>query len=119
MAEIIARVFPAYKPFIASVIQDFDQPPESYHFGPYPADTLLYKNDSIVEYRTPARSEGLGTQSRLEKNESAIDGVAMLVGPRSTPDLWSLAIRLPDDQRRLTTVIVAQFERDVALLPFN
>jgi hypothetical protein len=119
VAETIARVFPAYKEFVKRVMQDFDQPAESFQFGPYPADTLRYKSDALVEYRTPARNEGLGTQSWLEKNESAIDGVEMLVGPTSTPDLLSLAVRLPADQRQLAAVIVAQFERDAARLPIN
>jgi hypothetical protein len=119
VAEIIARVFPAYKQYVTGVMQDFDQPPDSFHFGPYPADTLHYKSERVVEYRTPARSEGLGTYSWLEKNETAIHGVAMLIGPTSTPDLLLLAVRLPLDRQGLTPAIVAQFERDGARLPVN
>jgi hypothetical protein len=115
----VARVFPAYRQYVMGVMQDFDQPSDTFHFGPYPADTLNYKSERLVEYRTPARSEGLGTYSWLEKNETAIDGVAMLIGPKSTPDLLLLAVRLPLDRHGLTPVIVAQFERGGARLPVN
>jgi hypothetical protein len=73
---------------VIGVLRDFDQPPDSYPFGPYPADRLTYKGEALVEYRTPPRRDGLGTRSWLEKNESPIDGAVM--------------------------AIVAQFERDAA-----
>jgi hypothetical protein len=114
VAEVVARVFPAYKQFAAGVMELFDKPPGYIQFGPYPADSLKYRSDRVVEYRTPARSDGLGTYSWLEKNETAIDGAAMLVGPASTPDLLLLAVRLSSDQRGLTPAIVAQFELDAA-----
>ena len=119
VAEIVARVFPAYEQFVTGVMQDFDRPPGSFQFGPYPAVRLSYKSKALVEYQTPAHSDGLGTHSWLEKNEGAIDGVAMLVGPTSTPDLMFLAVRLPSSQHRLTLAIVSQFERDAARLPVN
>jgi hypothetical protein len=100
-------------------MQDFDQPLASYQFGPYPADTLRYKSKALLEYQTPAQSDGLGTHFWLEKNEAAVHGVAMLVGPTSSPDLMFLAVRLPSGQHRLTLAIVSQFESDAARLPAN
>jgi hypothetical protein len=115
VAEIIARVFPAYKPFVTSVMKDFDQPPGSFPFGPYPTDTLTYKSKTVVEYRTPAQTDGLGTYSWLEKSGDPIDGVAILVG--QTPDLLLLEVRLPRDLDGLAAAIIGQFERDAARLP--
>jgi hypothetical protein len=107
VAEIIARVFPAYKRFVASIIEESDQ---TFSFGPYPQDRLTYKGKTIVEYRTPAEAEGLGTHSWLKRNDSPIDGVAILIGP--APDLLLLSVRLPPDLMGLASAIVRQVELD-------
>lgn len=109
VAEIIARVFPTYKAFVTGVMEGFDL---SFTFGPYPEDTLTYKSKAMVEYQTPPQADGLGTHSRLNKNGSPIDGVAILVG--QTPDLLLLSVRLPRDLTGLTSAIVGQVERDAA-----
>jgi hypothetical protein len=83
VAEIIARVFPAYKAFVTRVTEMFES--ERYTFGPYPGDTLTYKSQTVLEYKTPAETDGLGTHSTLQKNRSPIYGAAILAGP--TPDL--------------------------------
>lgn len=79
-------------------------------FGPYPKDVLTYRNNRVVEYKTPAQTDGLGTHSLLKKNGSPIEGVAMLVG--QTPDLSLLSVRLPPELNGLTSTIIRQFERD-------
>lgn len=107
VAQIIARVFPEYRAFATSVMKQFNQ---SFQFGPFPRDTLTYKSKSIVEYTTPAQTDGLGTYSALKKTGSPIAGVAILTG--QTPDLLFLAVRLPPDLTGLTPVIVGQVERD-------
>jgi hypothetical protein len=112
VAEIIARVFPAYRAFVTGVMRDYDQPEISFAFGSYPADTLTYTSKNAVEYRTPAQKDGLGTHSRLRKNGSPIHGVAILIG--ETPDLLLLSVRLPPELNGLTTAIVRQIERDAA-----
>ena len=109
VAEIIARVFPAYKAFAAHLREEGTGEPLK--FGPYPKDVLTYKSDRRVEYRTPAQADGLGTyDSSLKKNGSPIEGVAMLTG--RTPDLLLLSVRLPPGLNGLTSVIVRQVERD-------
>ena len=105
---MIARVFPAHKDFAAAVEEEI-APERSFTFGPCPKDVLLYKSNELVEYKTPAQSEGLGTHS-LKKSGSAIEGVAMLVGQRL--DLVFLSVRLPPEWNELTSVIVRQVERD-------
>jgi len=65
----------------------------------------------VVEYKTPAQTDGLGTyNSTLKKNNNAIDGAAILVGP--TPDLLLLSVRLPPELNGLASVIIRQIERD-------
>ena len=114
VAEIIARVFPAYKAFAVRVMNEVT-PPESFTFSPYPHDALTYRSKTVVEYTTPAGTDGLGTRSSLKKNSSPIEGVAMLVEP--TPDLVQVAVRLPPDMRQLSSTIIHQIELDAAHRP--
>jgi hypothetical protein len=110
VAEIIARVFPAYKLFVTNLTDSFLLPASEFTFGPYPKDTLTYKSNRAVEYKTPAQTDGLGTHLWLKKNGSPIEGVAMLVG--QTPDLLLVSVRLPAELGGLTSVIVRQVELD-------
>jgi hypothetical protein len=110
VARTIARVFPAYKAFVDKVVEEGIQPASSFAFGPYPKDKLIYKDRDTVEYQTPAQTEGLGTNSRLKKNDTPISGVAILTG--QTPDLVFLAVRLSADQTDLTAAIVRGVETD-------
>jgi hypothetical protein len=109
VAEIVARVFPAFKSFVERVANG-SQSASPFTFGPYPEDKLTYKSEAVVEYETPPQAEGLGTHSLLRKNASPIDGVAILIG--KTPDLLLLSVRLPPDLTALTVEIVRQAERD-------
>ena len=108
VAEIIARVFPAYKAFATHVTEELLGGP--FNFGPFPKDELTYKDDRKVEYKTPPQSDGLGTYLWLKKNGSQIAGVAMIVG--QTPDLLLVSVRLPAELGGLTSVIVRQVELD-------
>ncbi len=116
VAEMIARVFPKHNAFVQQVInEDRDlgiTPADSFPSSPYPQDGLNYKSNEIVEYETPAETEGLGTQSRLLKNADPIRGVAILVG--ETPDLAYLAVRLSPGMDDLAPFIFQQAERDGA-----
>jgi len=111
-AQIIARVFPAYKAYVTRLMEGFDFPASLYPFTPYPLDKLTYRSKEVVEYITPAQTEGLGTHSSLKKNSSPIDGVAILSG--TPPDLILLAVRLPQKLARFTPVIVGQVEREAS-----
>jgi hypothetical protein len=110
VARVIARIFPARKAFVQSVIKEGTEPASEFPYGPYPKDKLTIRSDRIVEYQTPPRSEGLGTISRLQTNDYPIDGVAILQG--QTPDLLVLTVRLPSDMNDLTLHIIQQIERD-------
>jgi hypothetical protein len=111
VAEVIARVFPEFKAFANNVVQSFGAP---ISFGPYPEDRLVYRSKREVEYETPSQTEGLGTHVSLKKNDSPIEGVAILVGP--TPNLVLLSVRLPPSLSGLTSAIIRQVERDSASL---
>lgn len=112
VAGVIARVFPVYKAFVRSVIEEGISTASDYPFGPYPNDKLTYHGDRTVEFQTPAHSEGLGTMSRLTMNDYPISGVAILRG--NTPDLLLLTARLRSDLNDLTPLIIRQVERDNA-----
>ena len=114
VAKTIARVFPAHKAFVAGVIAEGIEPASSFPYGPYPADTLRYRRENIVEFRTPAQTEGLGTASRLQKNDSPICGVAILFGEE--PRLLQLSVRLPSETSDLAQLIVEQTEPEAARL---
>jgi hypothetical protein len=112
VARTIARVFPAHKAFVRNVIAEGIEPASSFPFGPYPKDKLIYRSKEIVEYQTPAETDGFGTDSYLQKNASPISGVAILYGEEL--DLLFLSARLPVDSVDLTPAIVHQVERDAA-----
>ncbi len=112
VAQVIARIFPAYKKFAEQVAEEKIEPASSFPFGSYPKDKLNYRSKNIAEYITPGNVEGLGTNSRLERNANPISGVAILIG--QTPDLLQLSMRLPKEQRDLCAIIIQQAERDAA-----
>jgi hypothetical protein len=111
VARMMARVFPNRHEFVERVIAEGIEPASDFPSGSYPKDRLTYRGKELVEFTTPAETEGLGTQSRLLKNREPIRGVAMLVGDEE-PDLVYLAVRLPAGMDDLVPVIVQQTERD-------
>ena len=121
VAQIIARVFPAYKAFAQSVIAEGIEPASSFPFGPYPTDKLTYKGNNVVEFVTPANAQGLGTCSRLQANSSPIDGVAVLVGGGANQDtnLVQLSARLSATESDLIPAIVGQREKEAAAAAAN
>ena len=66
----------------------------------------------MVEFETPAYTEGFGTQSELRKSGRPIRGVAVLIG--GLPDLVKLVVRLPAGQDHLAPAIIHQAEADAA-----
>jgi hypothetical protein len=114
VARTIARVFPARKDFVENVIAEGIEPASSFPFGPYPLDALTYRGENVVEFSTPARAEGLGTDSRLQKNDTPIRGAALLVGEE--PNLLRVWVRLPSEDNKLSQLIIQQTEREAARL---
>jgi hypothetical protein len=84
--------------------------------GPFPSDNLTYRSRTVVEYTTPAQTEGLGNfHTRLGKNDLPISGAAILRGEsssREAPCVIVLSVRVPGSLTKLVPVIIGQFERD-------
>jgi hypothetical protein len=108
IAEMMARVFPSYRAFALSVMTRMGLTVPS---GPYPGDSLTSVGKNVVEYKTRAGDEGLGTYSWVKKGNGAITGTAILLGEPPDADLLLLAVRLPSNLARLTSVIVQEVER--------
>jgi hypothetical protein len=112
VAQVIARVFPAYVAFVRNVIAEGLEPASSFPSGPYPRDKLTYHGKNIVEFETPANAEGLGTNSDLQIGASPIDGAAVISGEDT--DLVLLSARMPDSDRDLIQTIIGQVELEAA-----
>lgn len=110
VAEIVARVFPKYRSFVAHVIAEGIRPSSDFPFGPYPKDRLRYRNDHMVEFQTPPATPGLGTASRLQANNNPILGAAIFK-PTGEPYLLQLTMRLPKGMEQLAPDIIHAFER--------
>ena len=113
VAKIVARVFPAYKPFAVGIMNEVGG--EKLVFGPYPSDRLTYKSKRLLEYVTPPQSEGVGTWIGMPKNASSIEGAASVIG--EAPDLMIVGVRLPVQARWLAPAIIRLFEQDIARPP--
>jgi hypothetical protein len=112
VAKLINRVFPSHKDFATRVIGDGFAPASDFPSGPYPQDKLTYKSNEVVEFATPAHTDGLGTDSFLRQNDSPISGVVILVEKAGeAPDSWYLALRLPLEFENLSQIIIQQLER--------
>jgi hypothetical protein len=115
VAKVVARVFPEYKAFAQSVIAEGIEPASDFPFGPYPSDKLTYRAKNIVEFETPANAQGLGTDSRLQMNESPIYGVAIISGAYT--DLVQLSARVPANDSDLVPAMIARVEVEAAAAP--
>jgi len=109
VAQVMARLFPSHRSFVQSVIDEGVLRASDFPSGPYPADRLLRRSDKIVEYETPARSEGLGTFTGLPQNGDPIRGVTIL--NEQPVGVFLLALRLPPNMNDLSTVIIQEVER--------
>ena len=112
VARMIARVFPDHMGFVQDVIAEGIEPASSFSAGPYPTDKVTYRNKKIVEFETPPKTKGLGTDSRLRVNSCAIRGVAILFGEETS--LAYASLRLSPRNQDLIQTIVRQIEREAA-----
>jgi hypothetical protein len=115
VAEFEARIFPAFR---ASARRFYDGMGMPFPHGSYPRDTLTYINNKIVEYRTPAQTEGLGTHySWLKPNGTPVSGAVILLshGPNvvsNGPDVIIVFVRILSELAELTPVIIRDVERE-------
>jgi hypothetical protein len=115
VAPVIALVFPKQQAFVQGVIEELRDTGNDLKVGPYPKDKLIYKSDRVVEYQTPANSEGLGTISRLQKNNESIEGLAIL--QHQPLELLFLSVRLPPNMKALKSQIIGHLEAEGSSQP--
>lgn len=110
LAPVIARAFPAHWDIARGWAKEMSVPLQ---FGPYPNDKLNYMSEDLVEFETPAQTEGLGTELGLTKGDLPIHGVAMLTPTPYEPlNLLLLSVRLPKELSDLAPIIIQQVEHD-------
>jgi hypothetical protein len=113
IAGMIGRLFPAYREAAKREWKGILDTP--FPARPYPKDALVYKSKTVVEFRTPPLTKGLGTAPTwLRKNGSPVSGVVML--PGDPPEMVQLAIRLPPELAWLASAIIREAERSQTLL---
>lgn len=110
VAQVIARLFPAYGQFVRNVIAEGLEPASDFPFGPYATDVVTRKSRTTVEFVTPSNMTGIGTDSRLLKSNDPIHGVEMLF-PNRDMELMGVFVRLPPDLVRFAPVIINAIER--------
>jgi len=109
VARTIARIFPAYQWFTRQVAQEGIEHSADFPTGPYPTDILTVRSNTEVEFTTPANKNGLGTVSRLRRNQDPINGLAILF-PQQEMNLVEVFVRLPPNMAQLAPVIIAKVE---------
>jgi hypothetical protein len=112
VARIVARIFPAYMPWVQSVVAEEPDPEVPYVFAPYPSDKLYTLSTNFVAFETPANTQGLGTESRLVASAQPIRGVAALFG--AGPNLLQVSARLSEKQSELLAPILLQVQMETA-----
>ena len=110
VAKTIARVFPDRMEFVRKVLSEGIDPASSFPTTPYASDTLERRGKNIVEFKTPANTKGLGSQSQLSVDSGPIQGVVILSGEE--PNLVQLSMRLPDRYQSLARTIIQQLETE-------
>lgn len=111
VAEMIARLFPSRIAWAEQIRSEYGQAPLP--AGPYPADRLLYRGHSLVEYETPPGAEGLGAVPGSEKTAQPTRGIVMLTDSQNgqPPNMVQLAMRLPREHAALGPVIIRETAR--------
>lgn len=104
VARLAARLFPIADDYVKGVIALGFEPSADFPTGPYPADTIVRRDKTTVEYVTPGNADGLGTNGWLAKGSLPVSGIVMLL-PDENMDAVKLDIRLADDFRALAPQI--------------
>jgi hypothetical protein len=101
VAQIIARMFPAYRKF-AETVRDMNAVPRSeFVFAQFPKDNLIRWSDSVVVFETPSNFEGIGTWEGLPMGSESIGGIVVLVGSPNEPSVRVVRARLGDRDQDL------------------
>ena len=103
-AKLAARLFPARRAFVRSVVEEDVEPAKSFPTGPFPTDEITRRGPDVVDYRTPPGKAGMGAMTRLVPGAEPIDGMAAMTDGN---DAILLAVRLPAALHGLASAIVA------------
>lgn len=113
VARTILRIFPDFRKPLLDEPEIYMLDQKDFELGPYAMDILTHRSPRIIEYRTPANTGGLGTESRLHKSDRPIDGVAILVDSGGQlPHLLRVSASLPPALAALAPAIIRQLERE-------
>lgn len=117
VAETIVQLFPRHMQFVTDLVATEKQVGgyvPDYHKKPFPSDTLFYKSNELVEFTTPARAIGIGTdESWLKPAADPISGMMYLGGITKRGEdvfLVQLFVRLSPSQGALLPVIITEAE---------
>jgi len=116
ISEIIMRVFLEHEAIARRIWGGGGVPLQS---GPYPKDVVRRIGETIVEYKTPAKTEGLGNyNSWLGKGDLPIVGAVIIIddpaSPFGLPNIVRLTVRLPPSLAPHGEVIIRYVESDVS-----
>jgi hypothetical protein len=106
VAKISSRFFPdSMREFIQQVRAEKLMPDSEFNVKPYPNDTVKRISDRMVEFSTPARQAGFGTEGLLQQSDEPIRGIVALNPPTEENSLSVLWVRLLAGQGSLSTSI--------------
>ena len=107
VAEIAARFFPdLMRDFIQQVRDEKLLPESKFSPTPYSKDTAKRIGDRMVEFSTPARSAGFGTEGLLTQSGLPIRGIVALNPATEETGISVLRVRLPPGQETLSAAIL-------------
>ncbi len=120
VAEMIARMFPAYDRFLPGIRMDLKEIAEYSHkpslgrlpSGPFPKDKLTNRTDASVEFETLPGNEGLGTLWGNAKSDYSTRGISILRDGSNGPNAIHLTVRLPSNLTGLAPAIISQLKRE-------
>ena len=114
VAGIVARYFPKQMQIMRKIIVDQNlQSMDDYPRGPYPADRELVRNDTIAEYLTPSKKQGLGTSGCMRPDVEPVRSVAILF-PGAPPSSVVVSVRMSTVLADLAPIIIRETKRQYA-----
>ncbi len=110
VARVAGRVFPQARRFAEGVRAEGMDEPGTYAFTPWPADRVERLSDSVVAYRTPGGSQGLGRQGKPPYGPDDTNGVVVFqTSSEGDPYLLQLDVRLGGGADLLASAIATAF----------
>jgi hypothetical protein len=106
VAEISARFFPdTMRDFVRQVRAEQMVPDSEFNLKPYSNDAVKRIDDRMVEFATPPRRAGFGTEGLLQQSDEPITGIVALNPPTEDTGLSVLWVRLRAGQESLSATI--------------